>query len=134
MQQVQIHGKIFVKYIEETEIQVAVRRIAGQIEKEYADDVPLFLVVLNGAVFFASDLDYKANEDVQDGGVAKVLLVYLTTFQVFTDVYLRTTTETIKSRHKLKPTYYNRVYLRNRNVLKLQNYRFFCIYPHLALQ
>jgi len=61
MQKIKIYDKTFVKYNEEADIQEAVRRIAGLIEKEYADDVPLFLVVLNGAVFFASDLMQAVN-------------------------------------------------------------------------
>ena len=56
MQKITIHNKTFVKYIDRADIEAAVHRIAAQIETEYADDVPLFVVVLNGAVFFAADL------------------------------------------------------------------------------
>ena len=56
MQKVTIHNKTFVKYIDKTEIEKTVHRIATQIKNEYSDDVPLFVVVLNGAVFFAASL------------------------------------------------------------------------------
>ena len=61
MEKITLYNKTFVKYIAETEIQKAVQRIARQIEKDYADEVPLFLVVLNGAVFFAADLMRAVN-------------------------------------------------------------------------
>jgi len=56
MDKVTVHSKTFVKYIDQVDIQKAVQRIANQIEKEYAGDVPVFVVVLNGAIFFAADL------------------------------------------------------------------------------
>jgi len=56
-----IHNKTFVKYIGKTEIEHAVQRIANQIEEEYKNDVPLFVVVLNGAMFFAADLMQRIN-------------------------------------------------------------------------
>ena len=61
MENVTLRDKTFTKYIDQTEIQQAVRRIAEQIEKEYANDTPLFVVVLNGAMFFAVDLMQQLN-------------------------------------------------------------------------
>jgi len=61
MNKITLHDKTFIKYIDQTEIQQAVRRIAAQIEKEYANDIPLFIVVLNGAMFFAVDLMQQLN-------------------------------------------------------------------------
>lgn len=46
----------FVLYLSAREIQNAIRKVAKQIEKEYAGKDPLFLVVLNGAFMFAADL------------------------------------------------------------------------------
>ena len=61
METVTIHSKTFVKYIDQIDIRKAVQRIASQIEKEYAGDVPVFVVVLNGAIFFAADLMLQLN-------------------------------------------------------------------------
>ena len=61
METITIHNKPFTKYIDKTDIQHAVQRIANQIEKEYENDIPLFLVVLNGAIFFATDLMQQVN-------------------------------------------------------------------------
>jgi hypoxanthine phosphoribosyltransferase len=65
METVVVHGKTFAKYIDQVEILKAVQRIANQIEKEYAADIPLFVVVLNGAIFFASDLMLLLNIPVE---------------------------------------------------------------------
>ena len=46
----------FVLYISAREIQNKIRRVAAEIEKDYADKNPLFLIVLNGAFMFAADL------------------------------------------------------------------------------
>ena len=61
MKTVTVHNKTFVKYIDHVDIQKSVQRIANQIEKEYAGDVPVFVVVLNGAIFFAADLMLQLN-------------------------------------------------------------------------
>ncbi len=53
---IQIHDKTFVKYIDSSIIREAVQRLAGQIEKDYKDDIPLLLIVMDGALIFASDL------------------------------------------------------------------------------
>jgi len=61
MEKVTVHSKTFVKYIDRVDIQKVVQHIASQIEKEYAGDVPVFVVVLNGAIFFAADLMLQLN-------------------------------------------------------------------------
>jgi hypoxanthine phosphoribosyltransferase len=61
MKKITLHDKTFIKYIDKTDIQNAIHRIANQIEKEYANDVPIFIVILNGAIFFAADLMQKLN-------------------------------------------------------------------------
>lgn len=54
--QVVYKNKTFKLNITPKELDEAVSRIAGQINEDYSDKTPLFLVVLKGAVFFASDL------------------------------------------------------------------------------
>ena len=46
----------FVLYLSAREIQNRIREVALQVEKDYSDKNPLFLVVLNGAFMFAADL------------------------------------------------------------------------------
>ena len=48
-----LHFKLF---ISQDEIELCVKELAQQIQKDYADKVPTFLVILNGAFMFASDL------------------------------------------------------------------------------
>lgn len=46
----------FEPYISQAEIEVMVRDMASNIRRDYAARNPIFLVVLNGAFFFAADL------------------------------------------------------------------------------
>ncbi len=59
-----IEGKTFEMTIPETTILESVRRVADRLRADYADKNPVFVVVLNGAFVFASDLlrlvDYPA--------------------------------------------------------------------------
>lgn len=59
METVQVRDKTFKISISAQEIEVAVDKIAKQINNDFADKNPLFLVVLNGAFMFASDLMKK---------------------------------------------------------------------------
>ena len=59
MDRIRIHDKYFEPYITAGEIQEAVRRIAREIERDYADSRPLFIAILNGSFIFAADL-FKA--------------------------------------------------------------------------
>lgn len=54
--EIQILDKTFVPYITASQIDVEVQRIAKELLAEYKNEVPVFLVVLNGAFMFASDL------------------------------------------------------------------------------
>ncbi|MBA5792773.1 hypoxanthine phosphoribosyltransferase [Flavobacterium sp. xlx-214] len=54
--EIQILDKTFVPYITASQIDVEVQRIAKELLAEYENEVPVFLVVLNGAFMFASDL------------------------------------------------------------------------------
>lgn len=56
METVQVRDKTFKISITAQEIEVAVGKIAAQINNDFVDKNPLFLVVLNGAFMFASDL------------------------------------------------------------------------------
>ncbi len=53
---VRVDDRNFRHYITHDRIQQSLADIAGQINIEYLDKNPLFLVVLNGAFMFASDL------------------------------------------------------------------------------
>ncbi len=65
MKKVQVRDKEFALYLKEKQIQKAVDKLAGQINKELHGKVPLFLVVLNGAFVFASDLLKKIKLDCE---------------------------------------------------------------------
>jgi len=53
---VKVHDKEFKISIPAAEIDIAVSRVAQQINSDYKDKKPLFIIVLNGAFMFASDL------------------------------------------------------------------------------
>ncbi len=55
-QLITIKDKQFKPYISQQQIAEAVKRLAAAINKELKNDLPVFLVVLNGAFMFASDL------------------------------------------------------------------------------
>ncbi len=63
MNKLKVKDKDFVKIINHNAIIEEVKRIAGEINEEYKDDIPVFLSVLNGAFMFTSDLlkEYKGN-------------------------------------------------------------------------
>lgn len=56
MKEVQYGDLTFVPAIGREEIAQAVARVAAEINRDYAGREPLFLVILNGAFMFASDL------------------------------------------------------------------------------
>lgn len=56
MQEVQLHDLTFVPYIPEERILATIRELAAAIDRDYADDPPLVLAILNGAFVFAADL------------------------------------------------------------------------------
>ena len=59
MDTIQVRDKTFKKSISARQIDEAVEKIANQINKDLDGKNPLFLVVLNGAFIFASDLMKK---------------------------------------------------------------------------
>jgi hypoxanthine phosphoribosyltransferase len=60
-----LKDKVFTKYIGSEEIQSAIRTLAARINQEMLDKDPVFIVVLNGAFIFASDLLKKVKIDCQ---------------------------------------------------------------------
>lgn len=56
MNTIQVKDKTFSVSIPEAQILQEVRRVAGEIRRDYADQEPVFLAVLNGSFIFAADL------------------------------------------------------------------------------
>ena len=63
--EVQYGPRRFVPSIGREEIALAVKHVAEQLNNDYAGKEPVFLVVLNGAFMFASDLMKEVNFDCQ---------------------------------------------------------------------
>lgn len=59
MSTLRLDDKYFETYLTATEIQQAVNGVAVRVLDEYKDKNPVFLIVLNGAFFFAADLIKK---------------------------------------------------------------------------
>ncbi len=59
MKSITLHDKTFDIFINAEEIDQAISNVADQLNHDYKDKNPLFLVVLNGAFMFASDLFKK---------------------------------------------------------------------------
>ncbi|HEU0137379.1 MAG TPA: hypoxanthine phosphoribosyltransferase [Flavobacterium sp.] len=53
---IQLHDKQFVPFISESELDFAVAELAQLIEADFADEVPIFIGVLNGAFMVVADL------------------------------------------------------------------------------
>lgn len=51
-----INNKKFDLYLDEIQIQEIVNKMALRIREDYSNKVPYFIIILKGAVFFASDL------------------------------------------------------------------------------
>jgi len=56
MKTVIINGKKFVVFISSEKIQKTIKKLASDINKDYAGQQPLFISVLNGSFMFAADL------------------------------------------------------------------------------
>lgn len=56
MQRVTLKDKTFVPYITADKIAESVKKMAAKINADLVNDMPLFLVVLNGSFMFAADL------------------------------------------------------------------------------
>ena len=51
----QLHDKNFVPYLTEAEILAAVQKVADAVAKDYKDETPIFVGVLNGSFMFVAD-------------------------------------------------------------------------------
>ncbi|HEX8575823.1 MAG TPA: hypoxanthine phosphoribosyltransferase [Flavobacterium sp.] len=52
---IQLHDKQFVPFISAQEIDFAIATMAAQVEADFADEIPVFVGVLNGAFMVVSD-------------------------------------------------------------------------------
>ena len=52
---IQLHDKQFVPFISAKEIEFALTKMVSQIEDDFADEIPVFVGVLNGAFMVVSD-------------------------------------------------------------------------------
>ncbi len=52
---IKLHDKVFKPYLKEEEILAAIEKMASEIARDYKDETPLFVGVLNGAFMFVSD-------------------------------------------------------------------------------
>ena len=52
---IQLHDKMFVPFISAEEIDFAIAEMAQLVEADFADDVPVFVGILNGAFMVVSD-------------------------------------------------------------------------------
>ena len=65
MHKITIKDKTFVKYISSSDIDKSVAILANRIKNDYNGKTPIILVVLNGAILFASDLLKKLSIDCE---------------------------------------------------------------------
>jgi len=61
MDTIQVHDKIFKPYISAVEIETAIKKLAKELERDYANAHPLFIAILNGSFIFAADLFKSLN-------------------------------------------------------------------------
>ncbi|MEO8515639.1 MAG: hypoxanthine phosphoribosyltransferase [Flavobacterium sp.] len=64
--EIRLHDKNFVPFISAQELDFAIQNMARQIEDDFADDVPVFVGVLNGSFMVVSDFmkHYKGSCEV----------------------------------------------------------------------
>lgn len=56
---IQLHDKQFVQFITAQEIDVAITKLASQVERDFANETPIFIGVLNGSFMVVSDFVKK---------------------------------------------------------------------------
>lgn len=56
MSRIQVHDKAFDIFIPNEEIQEGIKKIADEINRDYAGKRPMFIAILNGSFMFAADL------------------------------------------------------------------------------
>lgn len=62
---IQVYGKKFQPYLTAAEIDKQIKRVASEINKDYAGKRPLFIAILNGSFMFASDLFKELTIDAE---------------------------------------------------------------------
>lgn len=67
--EVTLHDKTFSVYISAEEIRELTKKVAAEIERDLAGEKPVFVGVLNGAVFFVADLLRELKMDCELGFV-----------------------------------------------------------------
>jgi len=67
MEYIILNDRKFVKFLTTSQIKQAIKKIANEIERDYENTEPLFLVVMKGAMFFAADLirEVKLNSQIE---------------------------------------------------------------------
>ncbi len=65
MELIKVHDKQFKPYISADKISEEVKRVASEINKDYAGRKPLFIAILNGSFMFAADLFKEINIDAE---------------------------------------------------------------------
>ena len=63
--QIQVFDKTFEPYITATQINEQIKKIAAQLNIDYAGKRPLFIAILNGSFMFASDLFKELTIDAE---------------------------------------------------------------------
>lgn len=56
MELIQVHDKQFKPFLSADKINTVVKRVASEINNDYANKKPLFIAILNGSFMFAADL------------------------------------------------------------------------------
>jgi len=62
---IRVHDKTFTPYLPAASLEAAVRRVASEINRDYAGRNPLFIAILNGSFMFASDLFKELTIDAE---------------------------------------------------------------------
>lgn len=62
---VQLHDLKFTPFISEAEINAAIERVAGEINRDFQGETPVFLGVLNGAFLFAAEIIKRFKGDCE---------------------------------------------------------------------
>ena len=65
MELLRVHDKEFKPYISAEKISEEVKRVASEINKDYAGKKPLFIAILNGSFMFAADLFKEINIEAE---------------------------------------------------------------------
>ena len=65
MELIKVHDKEFKPYLSAEKISEEVKRVAAEINRDYAGRKPLFIAILNGSFMFASDLFKEINIEAE---------------------------------------------------------------------